>query len=167
MNTYALAFSENDTPVVVIPLRETRTLKSLLFMWEWYLYGTNERLPFHKKTRLSLDKIFIVLTWKNWGVLEERLRKFGRCTFQKKRMDGQRTGQQELFFYTSNRCKSKTGCWWGSNFILFSIIRKNIQRVKKFFCWYPSDELHLVKCNFIIYPSDHIFKNYSIPSFIA
>jgi hypothetical protein len=31
-NTYALAFSENDTPVVVIPLRETRTLKSLLFM---------------------------------------------------------------------------------------------------------------------------------------
>lgn len=32
---------------------------------------------------------------------------------------------------------------------------------------YTSDELHLVKCNFIIYPSNQNFSNYSIPSFIA
>ena len=42
------------------PLRETRTLKSLLFVSDTFMVQMNVCLFI--KTRLSLDKIFIVLT---------------------------------------------------------------------------------------------------------
>ena len=53
------------------------------------------------------------------GRLEERLRKFGRCTFQKKRMDGQRTGHK-LFFIHLTDASPKQGVDEG--LILFSLV---------------------------------------------
>ena len=63
--------------------------------------------------------------------------------------------------YRANKAKNKTE--YLEQFLDdFEILKLEIR-----LCVYPSDELHLVKCNFIIYPSNQIFGNYSIPSFIA